>query len=189
MLGSFQINVIQKNKVSKELKDIFEEGTNLFGVHRELMLYLGEQVVNGINYAFISRSEVVIPNPTPYYELIIINVDGEGRTCLVETETILKASEFSIGGIVCSKEDEASIRIIDSTEAHDLLKLFDKGMHNVLGLDYEAELYLGQKIVRGGNYYYLAEAKNVENKTKSIKLVVINLFTDKVQVVEIKDIL
>ncbi|MBW5390960.1 hypothetical protein E6A51_12350, partial [Brachyspira hampsonii] len=146
------------------------------GVRRELMLYLGKQVVHGINYAFVARSEVIIPNPRPYYELVIINVDGEGRTCLLETETILKASEFPIGGVTCSKEDEAAIRIIDSAEARNLIELFDKGMHNVLGLDYEAELYLGQKIVRGGNYYYLAEAKSVENKTKSIKLVVINLF-------------
>ena len=62
-------------------------------------------------------------------------------------------------------------------------------MHNVLGLDYEAELYLGHQIVQGCNYYYLAQASSIEDKTKSIKLVVMNLFIDEVKVVEIKDIL
>lgn len=189
IVGNFEINVKQKNKISEELKDIFKKGTNLLGVHRELMLYLGEQVVNGINHAFISRSVPATLNPLPYYELIIINIDGEGRTCIVEMETILESSKFTDGAIICSKEDEATIRINDSTEAHDLLKLFEKGMHNVLGFDYGAELYLGHQIVKGCKYYYLAEARSLENKTKSIKLVVMNLFIDEVKVVEIKDIL
>ncbi|WP_256097192.1 hypothetical protein [Brachyspira hampsonii] len=62
-------------------------------------------------------------------------------------------------------------------------------MHNVLGLDYEAELYLGHQIYHGCNYYYIAEAESLETKTKSIKLAVINLFIDEAKVVEIKDIL
>ncbi|EKV57605.1 hypothetical protein A966_04436 [Brachyspira hampsonii 30446] len=187
--GGFEIDVKQKNEISKELEYIFRNGTHLLGVRRELMLYLGKQVVHGINYAFVARSEVIIPNPRPYYELIIINVNEEGKTCIVRRETILKASASTIGGIICSKEDEAPIRIINSTEANNLLKLFDKGMHKVLGIDYEAELYLGHQTVKGMNYYYLAEAKSLEPETKSIKLVVINLFMDKVKVVQIKDVL
>ena len=189
IVGNFEINVKQKNKISEELKDIFKKGTNLLGVHRELMLYLGKQVVHGINYAFISRSVPATLNPLPYYELIIINVNETGKTCIVRRETILQASESTMGGIICSREDEAPIRIIDSIEANNLLKLFDKGMHNVLGLDYEAELYLGHQIYHGCNYYYLAQATSLENKTKSIKLVTINLFIDEARVVEIKDIL
>ncbi|MBW5389667.1 hypothetical protein [Brachyspira hampsonii] len=187
--GGFEINVKQKNNISEEIKDIFEKGTHLLGVRRELMLYLGKQVVHGMNYAFISRSVPATLNPLPYYELIIININETGKTCIVRRETILKASESAIGGIICSKEDEAPIRIINSTEANNLLKLFDKGMHKVLGLDYEAELYLGHQIHHGCNYYYIAEAESLEHKTKSIKLAVINLFIDEAKVVEIKDIL
>lgn len=189
MVGSFEINVIQKNDIPEDIEDIFKRATNLLGVRRELMLYLGKQVVHGINHAYISRNEPSVLNPRPYYELIIININETGKTCIVRRETILESSASPIGGIICSREDEATIRIIDSIEANNLLKLFKKGMHNVLGLDYEAELYLGHQTVQGCNYYYLAQASNIEAKTKSVKLVVMNLFIDEVKVVEIKDIL
>ncbi|WP_256097175.1 hypothetical protein [Brachyspira hampsonii] len=116
--GGFEIDVKQKNNISEELKDIFEKGTHLLGARRELMLYLGKQVVHGLNLAFISRSVPATLNPLPYYELIIININETGKTCIVRRETILKSSESAIGGIICSKEDEAPIRIINSTEAN-----------------------------------------------------------------------
>ena len=189
IVGNFEINVKQNNQISEEIESIFRRGTHLLGVRRELMLYLGKQIVHGINYAFIARSAPATFDPAPYYELIIINVNETGKTCIVRLETILQASESTMRGIICSKEDEAPIRILNSIEANNLLKLFDKGMHNVLGLDYEAELYLGHQIYHGCNYYYLAQATSLENKTKSIKLVTINLFIDEARVVEIKDIL
>ncbi|PCG20965.1 hypothetical protein [Brachyspira sp. G79] len=189
IVGNFEINIKQKNDIPENIEDIFEKGTHLIGVHRELMLYLGKQIVHGINYAYIARCVPATLNPRPYYELIIINVNETGKVCIVRRETILKASESEIGGIICSREDEAPIRIINSTEANNLLKLFSKGMYNVLGLEYEAELYLGHQIYHGCNYYYIAEAESLENKTKSIKLVTMNLFIDEVRVVEIKDIL
>ena len=188
-VGSFEINIKQKNDIPAAIEDIFKMGTHLLGVRRELMLYLGSQVVHGVNHACIARSEVVIPDTKPYYELIIINVNEEGKTCIVRMETILESSKYPMGCIICSREDEAPIRIINSIEANNLLKLFEKGIHNVLGFDYRAELYLGHQIVQGCNYYYIAEAANLENKTKSIKLVVMNLFIDQVKVIEIKDIL
>ncbi len=189
MLGSFEINVKQKNDIPEDIEDIFRKATNLLGVRRELMLYLGKQVVHGINHAYISRNEPSVLNPRPYYELIIININETGKTCIVRRETILESSASPIGGIICSREDEAPIRIIDSIDANNMLKLFKKGMHNVLGLDYEAELYLGHQIVKGCNYYYLAQASNIETKTNSIKLVVINQFMDDIKAAEIKDIL
>ncbi|MBW5381517.1 hypothetical protein, partial [Brachyspira hampsonii] len=148
MLVSFEINIQQKNDIPKDIEDIFKKGTNLLGVRMELMLYLGKQVVHGVNHAYISRNEPSVLNPLPYYELIIININETGKTCIVRRETILESSASPIGGIICSKEDEAPIRIINSTEANNLLKLFSKGMYNVLGLDYEAELYLAHQIVQ-----------------------------------------
>ena len=74
MLGSFEIDVLQKNVVSVEIQHIFYEATNIEGVKRELMLYLGKQVVHGMNYAYISRSVPAILDPLPYYELIIISL-------------------------------------------------------------------------------------------------------------------
>ncbi|WP_300757029.1 hypothetical protein [uncultured Brachyspira sp.] len=59
--------------------------------------------------------------------LIVININETGKTCIVRREeTILESSASPIGSIICSREDEAPIRIIDSIEANKLLKLFKK---------------------------------------------------------------
>ncbi|WP_300754361.1 hypothetical protein [uncultured Brachyspira sp.] len=71
MVGNFEINVKQKNEISDELIGIFQRGIKgFYGASRELMLYLGKQVVHGINHAYISRNEPSVLNPRPYYELI-----------------------------------------------------------------------------------------------------------------------
>ena len=134
MLGSFEIDVLQKNVVSVEIQHIFYEATNIEGVKRELMLYLGKQVVHGMNYAYISRSVPAILDPLPYYELIIVNVtydNGNRKINDLQATTIIKNAEKGMfGGITCSKAEEAIIRIIDSIYANELIQIFNNAIKN-----------------------------------------------------------
>ncbi|MBW5389763.1 hypothetical protein E6A51_06120 [Brachyspira hampsonii] len=210
MAGSFEIDVLQKNAVSEEIQSIFNEATNMQGVRRELMLYLGRQLVHGYNYAYISRSEIVVPDSVAYYELIIVNVtyDNESRKIndLKATTIIKNAEKGMFGGITCSKSDEAIIRIIDSVYANELISLFNIAVGNTKNIkegteeemelvkkvkeyDYEVELYLGDKPVTGIDYYYIAKVQNIETKVKGIQLVTVNNPPSGTKVVEIKDIL
>ena len=99
MVGNFKINVKQKNEISDELIGIFQRGIKgFYGASRELMLYLGEQLVNGTNYAYITRCTPATLNHIPYYELMIINVDTDGKASIASRETIIESSQIGTVG-------------------------------------------------------------------------------------------
>ena len=59
--GEWDINPKQINAIDENIKTIFDDTVkNLLGVKRELMLYLGNQTVNGINYAFIALKMIIL---------------------------------------------------------------------------------------------------------------------------------
>ena len=92
--GEWDINPKQINEVDENIKTIFDNTVkNLLGVKRELMLYLGNQTVNGINYAFICRSEITYPSALPYYEIIICNVSPSNEISIVKLEKIIEETE------------------------------------------------------------------------------------------------
>lgn len=57
-----------------EIKRIFEEGTKyLVGVEYKSLLFVGTQVVKGMDYHFICETKQVRPNSNPYLTRLIIN--------------------------------------------------------------------------------------------------------------------
>ncbi|WP_304354715.1 hypothetical protein [Brachyspira innocens] len=210
IVGNFEINVKQKNKISEELKDIFKKGTNLLGVHRELMLYLGKKESNSVDYAYISRTVPAVLNPAPRYELIIVNVPYDNsnmKNYKFNATTIIEdIGKGMLGGIRCSSAEEATIRILNSLEADRFIRTFNSAVDNTKKIEkgteeemalvkkvqeyhYDVELYLGYKPVAFANYYYIAEVKNRETEVKGIQLVTVNNPKEGSIIVEIKDIL
>lgn len=206
MLGSFEIDVLQKITVSEEIQQIFDKATKIEGAKRELMLYLGKQEADCMNYAYISRTVPATSNPAPCYELIIVNVPYDNsnmKNYKFNATTIIEdMGKGMLGGIRCSKSEEAIIRIIDSAYANELIVLFNNAIKNTKNIkeetelvkkvkeyDYDVELYLGYKPVAFGDYYYIAEVKNRKTKVKSIQLVTVNNAKEGSIIVEIKDIL
>lgn len=206
MLGSFEINVLQKNAVSEEIQQIFDKATKIEGAKRELMLYLGKKESNSVDYAYISRTVPAVLNPAPRYELIIVNVPYDNsnmKNYKFNATTIIEdIGKGMLGGITCSKSEEAIIRIIDSAYANELIVLFNNAIKNTKNIkeetelvkkvkeyDYDVELYLGYKPVAFGDYYYIAEVKNRETEVKGIQLVTVNNPKEGSIIVEIKDIL
>ncbi|WPC38730.1 hypothetical protein PQQ32_04505 [Brachyspira hyodysenteriae] len=187
--GEWDINPKQINEIDENIKKIFDDTVkNLLGVKRELMLYLGNQTLNGINYAFICRSEITYPSALPYYEIIVCNVSPSNEISVAKLEKIIESSQSSVGGIVCTSSDEAKINISNSKEADDIIKIFKNAVKDIKDIKYTQELYTASQVVKGINYYFIAHAE-LSDGTHSIKLVTINNFMESSEVVEIKNIL
>lgn len=75
-------------EIQEEEKALFEKCLrNLVGVGR-VPLAVATQVVNGVNYAFLCNSQVIIPDPVPYNELVIIYKPLEGEPILTEFKKV-----------------------------------------------------------------------------------------------------
>ncbi|OEJ14795.1 hypothetical protein BFL38_08130 [Brachyspira hampsonii] len=187
--GEWYIAPKQINAVDEDIKTIFDNTVqNLLGVKRELMLYLGKQLSDGINYAFICRSEITYPSALPYYEIIICNVSNSNEISIVKLEKIIESSQGSIGGIVCTSSDEAKINISNSKEANNIINVFKNAVKDIKDIKYTPELYAANQVVKGINYYFIAHAE-LNDGTHSIKLVTINNFMESSEVIEVKNIL
>lgn len=187
--GDWNIDPKQVNNIDENIKTIFNDASKtLLGVKRELMLYLGNQVLNGVNYAFICRSEITYPSALPYYEIIICNVSDKNEISIVKIDKIIESSQNSAGGISCTSSDEAKINISNSKEANDLIKIFEEAVKDNQDFKYTNQLYVANQVVKGINYYFIAEAVS-NNGESSIKLLTINNFIESNELINVKDIL
>lgn len=165
--GSWNIDTQQSDAINEDIKTIFSNATKeLLGVKRELMLYLGNQADNGVNYAFICRSEILAPSALPYYEIIICNVSDQNETSITKIEKIIESS----GNIVCTNSDEAKINTSKSKESEKIIKIFNNASKNIEDVKYSHDLYVASQDVRGINYYFIAD------DGVNIKLLTINDF-------------
>ncbi|WP_028330538.1 hypothetical protein [Brachyspira alvinipulli] len=182
--GSWNINTQQINSMDDNIKKIFLDASKeLLGVKRELMLYLGNQIDNGTNYAFICRSEILTPSALPYYEIIVCNVSDENKVSISKIEKIIESSQNSAGGIKCTSYEEALINTSKSKEAEDIIKIFDNAAKNVTDVKYSRELYVASQVVKGINYYFIA------NDGTNINLVTVNNFMNSSEIIKSEIIL
>lgn len=187
--GDWDINPKYDNSIDKEIKEVFNNtAKKLLGVKRELILYLGSQSLDGMNYAFVCRSSVVYPSALPYYEIIICNVSPQNEMSIVKIEKIIESSQSSTGGIVCTASSEAKINTSNSKEANDIIKVFKNAVKDVKDVKYTQELYVAKQVVKDTNYYFIASAE-LNDGTSSIKLITINNFTQSSEIIDVKDIL
>lgn len=182
--GSWNINTQQIDTMDENIKKIFLDASKeLLGVKRELMLYLGNQIDNGTNYAFICRSEILAPSALPYYEIIICNVSDENKVSIEKIEKIIESSQNSAGGIKCTSYEEAKINTSKSKEAEDIIKIFDNAAKNVTDVKYSRELYVASQVVKGINYYFIA------NDGTNINLLTVNNFMNSSEIIKSEIIL
>lgn len=90
LAGGFTANggklAIKSNKsIYKTYKKAMK---GLTGVSYAPAAYLGSQVVAGTNYMVLCRSQVVYPNAPYEWSLVTVNKDIEGKSSLVDIETL-----------------------------------------------------------------------------------------------------
>lgn len=182
--GSWNINTQQIDSMNEDIKKIFLDASKeLLGVKRELMLYLGNQIDNGTNYAFICRSEMLTPSALPYYEIIICNISEENKISISKIEKIIESSQNSAGGIICTSYDEAKINTSKSKESEEIIKIFNNAAKNVTDVKYSQDLYVANQVVKGINYYFIA------NDGTNISLLTVNNFMNSSEIIKSEVIL
>ena len=85
-------SVSENTEVTDEVRTLVQSATEgLLGVGYEPVAYLGSQVVAGSNHCVLCKATVVVPNAKPYYVLMYIYRDLEGKC------SILKIEEITLG--------------------------------------------------------------------------------------------
>lgn len=78
--------------ITDETNALFEKAFDgLVGVGYKPVAYLGSQVVAGCNHCFLAQATVIYPDAQPYYVLVYIYEDLEGRA------EILNIAKLDIG--------------------------------------------------------------------------------------------
>ena len=82
-------SVSESTEVTDEVWELVENATDgLLGVGYEPVAYLGSQVVAGSNHCVLCKATVVVPNAKPYYVLMYIYRDLEGKCSILKIEEI-----------------------------------------------------------------------------------------------------
>ena len=83
-LGGWNIDEMKGVNLPQKVASAFTEVTSgLTGAEYEPVLYVGEQIVNGVNYCIICVQTLVTPSSPKRLVKMVINVNIEGETKLV----------------------------------------------------------------------------------------------------------
>jgi hypothetical protein len=91
------VEVITEAELPAEVKDAFDAAVGpLHGVNYTPLLYIGSQVVKGINYYVLCEATVVYPDAVPTAVVVGVNA-FEGKYSVVSIEPV-SAFDFEVGG-------------------------------------------------------------------------------------------
>ena len=109
---------------------------SMFGATYDPLWYIGEQLVNGMNYMFVCRQVKSTRNADTSICIVVVNVPPEG----VEKEPT-----------IC--------RVIETADmSNELHCLFNTAMANC-GVGYKPLMHIGSQVVSGENNFFIAEAR------------------------------
>ncbi len=87
----------EETNVPEDIKLIFEKATKqLIGVGYKMLLFVGTQVVKGINYHFVCESRVLYPGAEPKAVHLIVN-EFQGQVSVVSITPITSSSDSFLG--------------------------------------------------------------------------------------------
>jgi hypothetical protein len=136
-------------KAEKEVQSYFWETTkNHYGI-RFIPFAVAQQVVNGINYAYLTTAKGVYPDAKDYNALVIVHVSPTEVVTLTEVKPVqlVKGSGEGLGYTVFGLRDNSPIPAILQEKAG-------------LGVGYTV-LAIASQVVAGVNYAIFAEAQTV----------------------------
>ena len=163
-------------KIASAIIDLEEK---LVGVEYEPIAYLGSQVVNGVNHAVLAKQILTTGRDSENIVVLIFN-EKNNNVVLVSIERVMSGSDAVFGGI---RLDVKNITIEWDEEAN---FVFTNAFKEFTGAKMVPYCLLGTQIVRGVNYFYLAEMRGLgENDKKKAVLVIVNSATDVVNIIDI----
>ena len=177
--GNWEI-AIEIGRIPQKIANaIIDLGEKLVGAEYEPIAYLGSQVVNGVNHAVLAKQIIITGRDTENIVVLIFN-EKNNNVVLVSIERVMSGSDAVFGGI---RLDIKNITIEWDEEAN---FVFANAFKEFTGAKMVPYCLLGTQIVRGVNYFYLAEMRGLgENDKKKAVLVIINSATDVVSIIDI----
>ena len=157
--------------MTKEAQEAFDKAMEgLVGVKYVPVALLGRQIVSGTNYCILCEATVVYPDAQPYYALVYIYRDLQGKA---EVTNIVK---LDIGSIAESGEIKAA-----ETETAQLMGGWTVDRESSVALE-GALIHLASQVVAGTNHCVLCEGnelvfvyENLEGKTEVTQRVAVDL--------------
>ena len=87
--GATIVEIIEEASLPPEIKYIFDASVGqLMGVNYKPIVYVGKQIVRGINYYFICEAKRVYPNSKPYPVMLVVNKFQDQMPVVVSVEII-----------------------------------------------------------------------------------------------------
>ena len=155
MLGSYEINV-QVGKLPQKVATYFDDTMRkLLGAVYTPVAYLGSQMTNGTNH--ISTLHSITGTDTRNAVLVIVNEKDEGLS-LVGITPVLESGD-PLGGV---NVDISTDLPADAKDA------FDKEFSTFLGSNIQPFALLGEQVVNGVNYFFLAEVSAIVGTSGSV---------------------
>ena len=130
----------------------------LLGVNYTPVALLGTQVVSGTNYCFLCEAAVVSPDAQPYYAVVKVYEDLEGKTEILEIASMTPygevdenagTAEAMPGSWTVPEDDEAGFAA------------FEKAAEGLVGASHTPIRVLGTQLVSGNNYCLLCRSIGV----------------------------
>lgn len=166
-LGSYELVNQSATKVPQELASamskVFSDG-NLLGASYEPVWYLGRQQVNGNNYLLICLQTRATQDQMKKVVGVVINVPAGD----------IKGSNAKIVEIIEDRD------LIEGTAIEEGIRdKFERAMNGLIGVKYTPVMYVGSQVVKGMNYYIVAEARVVRPDSEPYAVTIcINDFQD-----------
>jgi hypothetical protein len=139
-LGGWEIVNIPATALPQELASAIaalNDGSHL-GVTFIPVWYVAKQLVNGVNYLMICEEVRATRNQDTYIVGVVLNVppaNTEGKKPSI-------------------------VEIIEDAEMPDEVEeIFNTAFEGYVGVSYRPIIYIGKQVVKGMNYYFVAEAR------------------------------
>lgn len=150
--------------ITPELRTVFDKAMDGFvGVGYEPIAYLGSQIVVGTNHAFFCKAQVIYPNSLPYFAIVYVYEDLEGKAEIAEIASMTVYGEMNENA---STAAQLAGGWSFAEPQEDGMAAFEKASEYLTGASYTPIRVLSFQVVAGMNYCILCQAHIVIPEAK-----------------------
>lgn len=178
IVGGWTVNTDTNAAVTGHDKEVFDKATSeLDGVDYEPVAVIGQQVVAGMNYAYLCKATAVVPDAETTWSVVTIYEDLQGNASvssitgidLADLQVLANSPDGRMSGAWAGTEPETTSTLPDDAD-----KAFQEAAGKLTDADPKLTpvALLGTQVVAGVNYLVLCEGTSGESATHPYVVVV-----------------
>ena len=146
-------------EITSELRAVFDKALDGFvGVGYEPIAYLGSQIAAGTNHAFFCKAQVIYPNSMPYFAIVYIYEDPEGKAEITDIASMTVYGDLDENAGTAAQLP-GGWSFAEAQE--DGMAAFERASEYLTGASYTPIRVLSSQVVAGMNYCVLCQAQVV----------------------------